>query len=48
MLGGVDPELAGHAFEGLGFEVFGIEFGVGLEADAVAGTVGVSTMPAYW
>ena len=39
VLGGIDPELAGHAFESLGFEVFWIEAGVGLEAEAITGAL---------
>ena len=39
LLGHIDPEFAGHGFEGLGFYVLGIEVGVGLEAEAVAGAL---------
>ena len=39
LLGDVNPELAGHGFEGLGFNVVGIEGWVGLEGEPVAGAV---------
>ena len=39
LLGYIDPEFAGHAFEDLGFKGLGIEPWIGLEAEAVAGAL---------